>query len=367
MNTEPCAVLVVDDNPVNCDVCAGFVESLGHSPTLAYGGAEALEQLRANSFDLVLLDLMMPEIDGMHVLQQMKANPELSEIPVLVISVLDDMATVLKCIELGADDHIPKPFEPVFLRTRIKACIERKLLRNRDIAYRKQIEFENQRYDELLHALFPNGVVSELKNTHSVEPRRYDGVAVLFCDIVDFTAYCRTNRLPEIVANLQQLVERCEEIAIAHRIDKIKTIGDAFMGTAGLFAKSANPVLDAVRCGQDMIAAASQLPPQWQVRVGIEVGPVLAGVIGRRQYLFDVWGDTVNTAARVESSGVIGHVTLSADAWHYVKDVYRGESMGVIEVKGRGGMELFRVDAPLFEESAWQTRAQAGYLGQPNA
>jgi class 3 adenylate cyclase len=168
-------------------------------------------------------------------------------------------------------------------------------------------------------------------------------VAVLFCDIVNFTPYCDQRQPQEVLTHLQQLVETYEELAARYQMQKIKTIGDAFMAVAGLLTPVENPVLSCVRCGLDMIAAAPRLTPEWNVRVGIHVGPVVAGVLGRRQYLFDLWGDTVNTAARMESSGVAGTVSLSRAAWEQVAVHYRGEAVGAIPVKGKGKLEVFRL------------------------
>jgi adenylate cyclase len=130
-------------------------------------------------------------------------------------------------------------------------------------------------------------------------------------------------------------------------VQKIKTIGDAFMAAAGLLRPSADPVLDCVRCGLAMIEAARALPPHWELRVGVHVGPVMAGVVGSRQYLFDLWGDTVNTAARVQVHGEPGAVTLTREAWACVEGRCRGTSRGAIEVKGKGVMELVRVEEVL--------------------
>src|SRR5262249_44086180 len=112
--------------------------------------------------------------------------------------------------------------------------------------------------------------------------------------------------------------------------------------TAGLLRRVENPVLSCVRCGLEMIAAAQCLQTQWNVRIGIHSGPVVAGVLGHRQYLFDLWGDTVNTAARMESHGVPGLITLSGDAWQQIAHCCRSESRDVIPVKGKGTMEVVR-------------------------
>jgi class 3 adenylate cyclase len=125
-------------------------------------------------------------------------------------------------------------------------------------------------------------------------------------------------------------------------MQKIKTIGDAFMAAAGLLKPVANPVLTSVRAGLEMIEAARLLPTNWNVRLGIHVGPVVAGILGHRQYLFDLFGDTVNTAARVESHGILNGVTLSRAAWDEVARECDGLSLGLVDVRGKGAVELFR-------------------------
>src|SRR5262249_5605340 len=152
---------------------------------------------------------------------------------------------------------------------------------------------------ELLHVILPDQVVKELKATNGVRPRRYDEVAVLFADIFGFTPYCERHCPEEGVSPLQRLVEAREDSGLRHQVQKIKTSGDAFMAASGLLHRVENPVLNCVRCGLEMIAAAQALPTDWNLRVGVHVGQVVAGVIGHRQYLFDLWGDTVNTAARL--------------------------------------------------------------------
>jgi class 3 adenylate cyclase len=212
------------------------------------------------------------------------------------------------------------------------------------VLYLRQIEAEKKRADGLLRVILPDEIVEELTLTNEVKPRRYDHVAVLFCDIVGFTTYCDTHDAQEVIANLQILVEAYEEIALRHGLQKIKTIGDSFMGVAGLLRPVKAPVMHCIRCGQEMIAAAQALPAMWKVRVGIHVGPVVAGVIGRRQYLFDLWGDSVNMAARMESHGIPGAITLSKAAWRDVAARCVGESLGSVAVKGKGQAEMYRFD-----------------------
>ena len=337
-------LLVVDDNEVNRDILARRLSRQGYAVTTAEHGRAALARLAERPYDLVLLDVMMPEMNGYQVLQRMKADRSLRHIPVIVISALDEVDSVVRCIELGAEDYLPKPFNPVLLRARLEACLEKKLLRDREVTYLKRIEVEKKRADDLLHVILPGPIVEELKATNRVAPRHYDDVAVLFCDVVGFTPYCSGRRPEEIVQHLQGLVEAYETLALGHGLQKIKTIGDCFMATAGLLTPLPNPTLACVRAGLEMVETSQRLPPGWSVRVGIHVGPVTAGVVGHRQYLFDIFGDTVNTAARVESHGAPGAVNVSDQAWARVAAHCRGSSLGRVEVKGKGPLEFFRVD-----------------------
>jgi adenylate cyclase len=341
VGTERGSLLVVDDNEANRDMLARRLARLGYSVALAENGRVALEKIATEPFDLVLLDVVMPGLDGFEVLRRLKADEAVRHVPVIVLSASDETDSAVRCIELGAEDYLPKPFDAVLLRARIGACLEKKRLRDQEAIYLQQIDAERRRSDELLHVILPGEVVAELKATNSVQPRRYENVAVLFCDIVGFTSFCDQREPHEVIPPLQELVETFEEIAVRHGLQKIKTIGDSFMAAAGLLTPVPTPVEACIRTGLGMIAAVQGLPTGWTVRVGVHVGPVVAGVLGQRQYLFDLFGDTVNTAARVESHGVPGSVTLSEAAWSLVAADARGTSLGMIEVKGKGLLEMF--------------------------
>jgi adenylate cyclase len=275
----------------------------------------------------------------------LKGDPVLRTLPVIVLSASAESQNVVRCIQMGAEDHLRKPFDPVLLQARINACLEKKRFRDREVSYLRQIQEEKQRSDDLLHIILPRDVAAELKATNAVKPRRFNRVAVLFCDIVGFTEFSERHTPEEILRHLQGLVQSFEQLAARHELEKIKTIGDAFMATAGLLAPLTNPALHAVRCGLEMIATARELAPRWELRVGVHMGPVIAGVVGRKKYQYDVWGDTVNTASRMEQAAASGSVCVNAEVWQVLKSCCRGESQGLIPVKGKGEMEVFRVDA----------------------
>ena len=285
------ALLVVDDNEDNRYTLALRLKRQGYEDVAtAEHGRKALELLDAHAFDLVLLDIMMPEMNGYEVLETMKGSPKLRDIPVVMISALDEGDSIVRCIEIGAEDYLPKPFNPTLLRARVRACLEKKRLRNREAAYLEQLESEQKRFDDLLYALLPAGAAQELKATGAIRPRQVEDVAVLVCGIVGFAEY-RDQRPPEqVVSELQSLLESLEVIALMHGLENIRTTDGVFFATAGLHDRGAEPVLSAARCGLEMVAAAAKAVPCWRIRVGIHFGPVVAGAIGGRRLFYDLWG-----------------------------------------------------------------------------
>ena len=132
-----------------------------------------------------------------------------------------------------------------------------------------------------------------------VIPRRYENVAVLFCDVTNFTSYCDKHEPEDVVSRLDALFVIFERITAKHGLEKIKTIGDGFMAAGGLLNEVKDPIGSAVRCGLEMASTLIDAHLGWEVRVGVHAGPVVAGIVGQERYQFDIWGDTVNVAARM--------------------------------------------------------------------
>jgi adenylate cyclase len=285
-------ILVVDDVEDNVFTLERRLKQfLDPEITSAGNGVVALEKLRAAPFDLVLLDVQMPEMDGVAALEQMKSDMSLREVPVIMVSAVDDFNTVLRCIKLGADDYVQKPFNADLLRARVETALERKRLRDQEGLLVEQLREEKARVNELLHSLLPKSVVSELKAQGRPQARRHEDVAVLFCDIVGFTEYCDRNPPEQVVRELETLIAKFEEVVEAHGLEKIKTIGDAFMATAGLLQYVENPALSAAECGLAMVDAVSKHSAGWQVRIGLHQGPVVAGIMGKRSFV-SICGET---------------------------------------------------------------------------
>jgi class 3 adenylate cyclase/CheY-like chemotaxis protein len=369
-------VLIIEDSPTQAQQLAFILEDAGFEVEAAPDAEQGFTRLTRQPawFALVLSDLNLPGDSGFDLCRRIKADPALRAIPVVVCTSEADPMNVLRGLQAGADGFLTKDREPSEIVASVRRALDRAAVPESMVSNRvqflgrefelaagraqlldilvtafedvvrlnHQIELAKDRANELLHVILPDEIVRELKATGKVRPRRYENVAVLFADVANFTAYCERHPAEEVVANLQQLVEAWEEIAMRHQVEKVKTIGDAFMAASGLLRPVSNPVLNCLRSGLEMIAAAQAAPACWNLRVGIHIGQVMGGVLGHHQYLFDVFGGTVNVAARLQSHGTPGSVMLSVEAWQRVADCCRGESLGLIPVKGLGSLELIR-------------------------
>ena len=288
--------------------------------------------------DLILLDVMMPGMDGYEVCRRLKADPATAEIPVIFLTAKTDSLDEEKGFEVGAVDYIHKPFSgPIVLaRVRTQLALQEAL---------SQAQEARDQADELLHALLPKKAADEIRSIGTVIPRRYENVAVLFCDVTNFTAYCDKNEPEDVVSRLDALFVIFERVTAKHGLEKIKTIGDGFMAAAGLLHEIDDPVGSAVRCGLEMASTLIDADLGWEVRVGVHAGPVVAGVVGQERYQFDIWGDTVNVAARMVGLSTPGSVATTQEIWEQISSAFEGEALGELEVKGKGKISVFGLRA----------------------
>jgi len=337
-------VVIADDDPLNRELLKRALVNEGCEVTTAEDGARALRVIRADAaaVDLLLLDVVMPEMDGYEVLRFLKGDAALARLPVIVISALDDLASVVKCLELGADDYLTKPFDPVLLRARISNSLTRKRQADTERRYLQLLEQEEARAEELILNILPSDIARRLKGGESQIADAYDDVSVVFADIVGFTALAADQTAADTVALLHRLVTRFDELAAAHGLEKIKTIGDAYFVVGGLGdVPDDQHLVAAARMAVEMLAAVHDVDPSLELRVGIHVGPAVAGVIGSHKFSFDLWGDTVNVASRMESHGVPGRVHVSSAVRDRLADRLSFEDRGTIDVKNHGTMRTF--------------------------
>ena len=333
-------ILVVDDNASHRDLLSRRLSHDGHHVVRAESGRHALEVLAVEDFDLILLDLLMPDLNGFQVLQRLKADERLHDIPVIMISGLQETDSVIRCIEAGAEDYLPKPFNAVLLRARISACLERKRWRDRERRYMERIELERQRHETLLRNILPGQIVTRLNNGEAVIADWIEQATILFADLVGFTAVAARVTPSVLVDNLNRIVSAFDDLCRQSGIEKIKTIGDAYMAAAGLPVPRpdhAEAIADFALAMLDTLEALNPtLDVPFAIRVGIHTGPVVAGVIGSHRFLYDIWGDSVNLASRLESHSLPGRIQVSPQVSELLASRYELEPRGLIDIRGIG-------------------------------
>jgi adenylate cyclase len=354
---QPSSVLVVDDTEMNRDMLCALLESDGHKAAIAENGRVALEAIKKNSYDLILLDVMMPEMNGYQVLEQLKSDPNWRDIPVIVLSALDEIGSVVRCIELGAEDYLPKPFDPVLLRARIGACLEKKLLRDQELRLRNELAQWNknleQRVEEqvtqleklsrlkrffspqLAELIVAGGADDPLK-THRRE------VTVVFLDLRGFTAFAETAEPEEVMGVLREYHAEMGKLILEHEGTLERFTGDGMM----VFFNDPVPVPDpadrAIRMALAMRERVSDLTVGWRklgyeldFGVGIAQGYATIGAIGfEGRWDYGAIGTVTNLASRLCGEAKPGQILASQRLLGSVDDLIEAEPVGELSLKG---------------------------------
>jgi adenylate cyclase len=339
-------ILVVDDVASNRDLLSRRLQREGHRVVTADSGLSALVRLNEDEFDLVLLDILMPDMNGIEVLSRLKTENRWRHIPVIMISGLSETAAVARCIEAGADDYLTKPFNPILLRARINSTLEKKRWLDREHRYLQQIETEKRRADWLLHAILPDQIVARLQGGEEIIADRFDEVSILFADIVGFSPIAARLSPSDLIRRLEEMFSRFDLLTQEHRVEKIKTIGDAYMAACGIPTPAADHADRIVALGKSMLESLRDITPdsdRFRIRIGIHSGPVVAGLIGRHRFVYDVWGETVNIASRLESQGVADRMQISEATRRALHAPWRLEPRCSLDLRGVGTIDTYLV------------------------
>ena len=329
---EPGHLLVVDDNRVNRILLSRGLEAHGHRVETAENGRDALERLRRDSFDLVLLDIEMPEMNGYQVLETCLQDPDLRDIPIIMTSSLDELDSVVRCIELGAEDYLNKPVNPILLRARVNASLEKKRLR------------DQQR--KLLHTFATKEVADELLKTGFSLGGKYVDASIMFADIRSYTSYAEKEDPAEIIELLNDYFALMFEAIAGYHGMVNQMAGDGFMAVFGAPIHRDDHREQAVRAALEMIELlegfnveqAARNKVQIRIGIGIASGRVIAGYTGtQHRATYTCVGDTVNLAARIENHTKEVHYPVLID--QYTQEVLPAEitveALGPVIFKGK--------------------------------
>jgi adenylate cyclase len=347
---RPSRILVVDDNASNRDLLARRLERQGHTVLQAEDGSRALALVGEQALDLVLLDLMMPGMSGYEVLTRLKTDLQHRDLPVIMISALSELDSVVRCIEAGAEDYLAKPFNPILLRARVGSSLEKKHLRDRERQMVEALRAEKERSEHLLLNILPQAIVTRMNGGEAVIADHLPDVTILFADLVGFTRIASAMAVTDLVRMLNGLFSEFDRLAIEHGVEKIKTVGDNYMLAGGLPDPHADHACAVAGMAVAMLAAVESTSRAFgvplEMRIGIHSGEVVAGVIGTHKFVYDVWGDAVNVASRMESHGLPNRIMISAATHARIRRRFRAEPHGMVEVKGKGLMETFFLLGP---------------------
>lgn len=340
-------LLVVDDDGMNRDMMARRLQRSGFNVTTAEDGRVALDLLKQRDFDLILLDIVMPIMNGFRTLEFIKADPKTRHLPVIMLTALDEVDSTVRCIEAGAEDYVPKPFNPVILYARINASLEKKRLRDQEQAYLAELQVERANSDRLLLNVLPKAIADRLKQGERTIVDSFREATVVFADIVGFTSFSAQMAPSRTVQLLNDLFSGFDKLAETYQLEKIKTIGDSYMVVGGV----PTPVPEhAERCALmalDMIEVLKHFNRRnaisLDIRIGLNSGPVVAGIIGTKKFSYDLWGDTVNVASRMESHSLPGMIQVSGSTYELLANQFVFEERGTIDVKNRGLMATYRL------------------------
>ena len=355
------AILVVDDNEELRRTIVLKLELFGYNNVAdAADGEAGLALIREREFDLLILDIQMPKLDGFGVLAALRSDPTRSHLPVIVSSGVDDLDAVVRCIELGAEDYLLKPLKSVIFRARVAATLERKRLRDIERLRliqvqheRKLLELEQEKSERLLLNVLPESIAFRLKQGERTIAERFNGVTVLFADVVDFSSFASRTDPEDIVSLLNDLFSRFDQLAARYGLEKIKTIGDSYLVVGGLPERRLDHAEAIAAMALDMLEGLEEFNRdrggRLRMRIGLNSGPVVAGIIGRQKFSYDLWGSTVNLASRMQSSGVPDCIQVSAATYELLQGKFQLTPRGSIAVKGMGDVTTYLLTGKLVE------------------
>jgi len=325
-------LLIVDDNKVNRILLARGLEQEGHKIETAENGKQALEMLKRGSYDLVLLDIEMPEMNGYQVLEACLQDDELSNLPIIMTSSLDELDAVVKCVELGAEDYLNKPVNPILLRARVNASLEKKRLR------------DEQR--KLIRTFATKEVAEELLKTGFSLGGKFVDATVMFADIRSFTTITEARSPAEIIEMLNDFYALMFEAVTSHGGSVNQMTGDGFMAIFGAPVQHEDHGERAVNAGLEMLELLAgfnenqsmQDKVQIKIGIGIASGRMVAGFTGtQHRATYTCVGDTVNLAARIESHTKVAGKPILIDKFTRDKlpDDVQVEDLGEVVFKGK--------------------------------
>jgi class 3 adenylate cyclase len=345
-------ILIVDDQRTQSLGLSQLLRQLGYLDLLTAASAEdAYQQLRLHtvdlepipcSIDIILMDVNMPDESGIEACASIKSNSAWRDIPIIMVTTSEEIKDLSDAFNAGAMDYIHKPPIKDELNVRVSSALRLKYETDERKKREHDLKVERERSEKLLLNILPAPVAMRLKDGEKVIADQFDEATVLFMDIANFTPLASNMSPDKLVELLNSIFSLFDAIIEKHGLEKIKTMGDAYMAVGGLPIPMPGHAEAVAHAALEILEEFPKLTNNnLQLRIGIHTGPVVAGVIGRNKFIYDLWGDTVNIASRMQSHGRAGSIQVSVETYQSLKDKFEFNPRGEIEIKGKGVMQAF--------------------------
>jgi adenylate cyclase len=331
-------VLIVDDEEQNRSLLHDPLEARGYEIAEAENGMIALEKIAARRPDVILLDVMMPQMDGFEVCRRLKTDSKTAHIPILMVTALSDRKERLMGIAVGANDFLNKPVDIQDVTLRVGNAVYTKHLHD-------QLQVEQEKSEQLLLNILPQPIAERMKKGETNIADSFPDVTVLVADLVGFTTLSAHIGPEQIVQLLNEIFSAFDLLTEKNGLEKIKTIGDAYMVAGGISFPRPDHAEASAELALEMQTEIARLNNEYdtsvRLRIGICTGAVVAGVIGRKRFAYDLWGESVNLACRLESTGEAGKIQIAESTYERLKDKYQFEPKHSLDVKGHGALSAY--------------------------
>ncbi|MDA8018352.1 MAG: response regulator [Thermoanaerobaculia bacterium] len=317
---------------------SGRLTSLGYSFDMASDVSEAIRQIRRESYAALLLDVTLPDVDGKPVLRYLREQAEARDVPILLLSTIDAIPQAVEFLGDGADELVPQPFRTQELKIRLQSVLDSE---PRPAAAPSE---DRRRAEHLLKVMLPDPLIEELRKSSCLPPRREDEVAVMSWDVPDLDE--RLMQDTEGAAQAyQRLLVAFEIVSEEHRVHTLRTAGDGVLAVAGRFSGADDPVGSVVKLAAELRNRASELTPDWLVRIGVHTGPATLAVVGHRSCQLGVWGQPVKVSRRLRNLCRTTTVLASSEVWDRCAGKAQGVQAGTAELKEGPPSPVFRIDS----------------------
>jgi class 3 adenylate cyclase/AmiR/NasT family two-component response regulator len=346
-------ILIIDDDLLQRKIIEQILKSIDKKIKIycANNGQEALKIIKTDLPNLIITDWDMPQMNGIDFCKTIQRNKKLKHVPVIMCTGIKTSSENLQtAFESGVADFIRKPIDKMELLSRANSMIKLSESYQTIKLQKEELQKEIEKSDKLLLNVLPEKVATELKNKGKTEPELFDNVTVLYSDIVGFTELTTKIDPKDLIRELNDIISEFDEIMERNQCERIKTVGDAYIAVCGMPIPNTNHVKNIVRAAIEIINYLENRNKtnnhEWKIRVGIDTGKVVGGIIGTKKYIYDIFGDPINTASRLESNSETMRINLSETTYKLVEKEFNFEEQAPIEVKGKGKMKMYFVKTP---------------------